>query len=649
LSDVSISSPADGNLLSYDGTSHTWKAKALADVISSNEYEPATYEFGPFAPPTASMFNSEFQMPSGVLTYSDTQGLVVQPGAQTSSAVKHAIAYHDISNTTAPYQITARVIPSSFAASGHAGGIVLQRGANGAFVFLAVGDSSSDTEDVIRFGWVDSSGNETLIKTSSNSYNWLRLGFDGNNFSASVSGDGLVWESFATALSASSTLGGTPTRAGITNRSNAVHNGSVGVLITYYDDMDYAASARTRTGVIHLGLGDLSNVDFSTPPTNGQTLAYDSTSGTWKPSTAASGSDGLSVLNGASAPTSGDGLDGDFWINTSNWTIYGPKTSGAWGSGTSLVGPAGTNGTNGTNGADGKTVLNGSGAPSSGLGVDGDFYIDTSAWGIYGPKASGAWGSGTSLIGSGGGGGGGVSLSVANTWMAQQTFSSGIDLSEAWINLSSPTDNNWRFGYGFGAITCTHIGTRASIQLEMGAGTGGTNGDDGFVIGNCNGASILEVHGASETVYITGTGGLDVGSGGLKVSGTAIAEVAISGAYSDLSGKPDLRALNVQSVTAGGASVTIDASAGEYVILTLEANVTTLTIANWLGTGKLSKVTLEVRNTGAFNIENWAGAKWAGGTAPTVTSGSGKYDRYVLSTGDGGTTVYGDIIGQAYA
>lgn len=62
-------------------------------------------------------------------------------------------------------------------------------------------------------------------------------------------------------------------------------------------------------------------------------------------------------------------------------------------------GTAGTNGTNGTNGTDGKTVRSGSGAPSGGLGVDGDFYIDTTANTIYGPKTAGAWGSPTSIVG----------------------------------------------------------------------------------------------------------------------------------------------------------------------------------------------------------------------------------------------------------
>jgi hypothetical protein len=56
-------------------------------------------------------------------------------------------------------------------------------------------------------------------------------------------------------------------------------------------------------------------------------------------------------------------------------------------------------GSSGPAGADGKTVRSGSGAPSNGLGVDGDFYINTTANTIYGPKVSGSWGSPASLVG----------------------------------------------------------------------------------------------------------------------------------------------------------------------------------------------------------------------------------------------------------
>lgn len=133
----------------------------------------------------------------------------------------------------------------------------------------------------------------------------------------------------------------------------------------------------------------------------------------------APGADGKTVLNGTVDPTT-EGALGDFYINTTSSEIFGPKSAGGWGTGVSLVGPQGDTGAagadgatgatgaagadgspgaDGDDGADGKTVLSGAGAPSGALGVDGDWYIDTTAHAIYGPKTSGAWGASTSLIG----------------------------------------------------------------------------------------------------------------------------------------------------------------------------------------------------------------------------------------------------------
>lgn len=105
------------------------------------------------------------------------------------------------------------------------------------------------------------------------------------------------------------------------------------------------------------------------------------------------GEDGKTILSGTSNPTGGTGVDGDFYINTNTWFIFGPKVAGAWPAGVSIIGPSGTNG------IDGKTILTGSGTPSNGLGNNGDIYIDTAAWNIHGPKASGVWPVGVSLIG----------------------------------------------------------------------------------------------------------------------------------------------------------------------------------------------------------------------------------------------------------
>lgn len=50
------------------------------------------------------------------------------------------------------------------------------------------------------------------------------------------------------------------------------------------------------------------------------------------------------LLSGSGAPTGGTGVDGDFYIATSTTTLYGPKAAGSWPGGVVLVGTSGTNG-----------------------------------------------------------------------------------------------------------------------------------------------------------------------------------------------------------------------------------------------------------------------------------------------------------------
>jgi hypothetical protein len=118
------------------------------------------------------------------------------------------------------------------------------------------------------------------------------------------------------------------------------------------------------------------------------------------------GTTGLSVLSGPYPPTI-EGVDGEFWIDTTSWIIYGPKTDGAWGTGTTIKGADGadgvdgTNGTDGADGEDGNTVLSGASDPTT-EGVVGDWYINTTSLQIFGPKTSEGWGTGTDLQGADG-------------------------------------------------------------------------------------------------------------------------------------------------------------------------------------------------------------------------------------------------------
>jgi hypothetical protein len=73
--------------------------------------------------------------------------------------------------------------------------------------------------------------------------------------------------------------------------------------------------------------------------------------------TGAAGADGKTVLNGTSDPVAATGVDGDFYINTSTNTIFGPKgavTAGMWPiPGVSLVGASGPKGDTGATGPSG--------------------------------------------------------------------------------------------------------------------------------------------------------------------------------------------------------------------------------------------------------------------------------------------------------
>jgi hypothetical protein len=123
----------------------------------------------------------------------------------------------------------------------------------------------------------------------------------------------------------------------------------------------------------------------------GTGIFYKKTTGTWAQvfsmATGPAGPRGNSILNGSVDPSSGTGVNGDFYINTTSFKIFGPKTAGAWGSGTLLL-------------IIPNTLRSGNTNPSNGLGIDGDFYINYGNWTMFGPKGlitTGVWPTGVVL------------------------------------------------------------------------------------------------------------------------------------------------------------------------------------------------------------------------------------------------------------
>jgi hypothetical protein len=86
------------------------------------------------------------------------------------------------------------------------------------------------------------------------------------------------------------------------------------------------------------------------------------------------GANGLSVLSGATDPTAAVGVDGDFYINTAASTIFGPKIALVWPAGVSLIGaagPPGPAGATGATGAIGPQGLQGAAGPTGPQGPTG--------------------------------------------------------------------------------------------------------------------------------------------------------------------------------------------------------------------------------------------------------------------------------------
>lgn len=84
-----------------------------------------------------------------------------------------------------------------------------------------------------------------------------------------------------------------------------------------------------------------------------------------------------SLFSGAGAPPAEIGQPGDFWYDTENYCLYGPKADGE-------SGPVWDE--NDCRSLAGGTVLEGAGAPDNNQGNPGDFYFDTENYCLYGPK-----------------------------------------------------------------------------------------------------------------------------------------------------------------------------------------------------------------------------------------------------------------------
>ena len=131
---------------------------------------------------------------------------------------------------------------------------------------------------------------------------------------------------------------------------------------------------------------------------------------------------GNQILSGIGTPDASLGNVGDYYLDKSTGKLYGAKTAQGWGTPISLKGIKGEKGEKGDTGAtgqkgekgdkgdtgatgqkgdkgeqgvpgqNGSKIYIGVGAPTSDIGVAGDWYIDGQNKRLYGPKTINGWG-----------------------------------------------------------------------------------------------------------------------------------------------------------------------------------------------------------------------------------------------------------------
>ena len=220
---------------------------------------------------------------------------------------------------------------------------------------------------------------------------------------------------------------------------------------------------------------------------------------------------------------------------------------------------------------------------------------------------------------------------------------------------------------GSGNIVCNTSPTLSSPTL--GTPAGGT-------LSNCGGYSVASLANAGAGV-LTALGNTTDATGGLityatfapvsgkkltvnntlTLAGTDATTMTFPGASDTVVGLSATQTLTNKTITAvketktapaiSTGTLTLDCSTGNVFSVTLNANVTTLSFTNVPATGTAYALTLSlVANGTAFTVTWGASVKWPGGTAPTLTSTTGKADTFVLTTWDGGTTWYAFTAGQ---
>ena len=230
---------------------------------------------------------------------------------------------------------------------------------------------------------------------------------------------------------------------------------------------------------------------------------YRKSGGAWSVVGVFKGASGNTIRVAAGAPSNGTGMDGDSYVDSANGDLY-VRTAGTYTVVGNLKGPQGNDGAQGVQGVQGPSgasTLFGSGSPASGLGSNGDSYIDTVAFDLY-TKSGGAWTNQGTLKGANGSDG--IGNAIFTGPGAPGTIPTSI-AGDIYINTTNG-DVYQKVGISFGSPIMNMRGPQGDQGPQGLQGIQGSPGAAGTSILAGNGAP-TNVIGNNGDLYINKTNG----------------------------------------------------------------------------------------------------------------------------------------------
>lgn len=269
-------------------------------------------------------------------------------------------------------------------------------------------------------------------------------------------------------------------------------------------------------------------------------------------------------------------------------------------------------------------------------------------------------------------------LGVAQTFTAQQQFSAGISASGSTFNGTLTTTGLVTFNSGISASAGSSFNTATVFISNLTANvdplhvqhsstgalkvsTSGQARAGAIKLGNSTTSTFNTFINNSDGTLTFYNGISNTGSNMISFGSSAITiPTTISGAT--FGGKLNLNENNIEksrlvdyseiktAPTISSGTLVLDLNSSNFFEVSLNANITTLTISNANSTANtVSGFTLLFTADGTVRTVTWpASIVWPGSIGPTMTGTNGKKDFYSFISPNNGTNWYGFVGGQNY-